>query len=105
MEYQQGRQGTGYLKKKLLEWKFFDLYILKYPEGSQIPPHKDPVPGKRHYRVNLELKKAVLGGKFKAQSTILNFGRLAIFRSDISEHEVTKILAGERIVLSFGLAL
>ena len=47
--WQRGRQGTGYDKMLLLtaRWPLrFDSYLIRYPEGSEIPPHTDPVQGK-----------------------------------------------------------
>lgn len=56
----KGRQGTGYAKLKLLrsERLKMDAYILKYPEGSHIPPHTDPVDSNKHYRLNVVLEKS-----------------------------------------------
>jgi hypothetical protein len=44
--WQSGRQGSGYDKMLLLTapWPVpFDSYLIRYPEGSSVPPHKDPV--------------------------------------------------------------
>lgn len=103
MKWQEGRQKTGYLNKKLFEsTRFsFDLYLLKFPENSYIPKHQDAVSSGKHYRVNLILKEAE-GGEFKCKNTILNWRFLKIFRPDINEHEVTKVTKGTRYVLSFG---
>jgi hypothetical protein len=63
MRWQRGRQGTGYDKLLLLANPFFvpfDLYLLRFPDGTEIPPHQDPVTGKRHYRLNIILKRPVL---------------------------------------------
>lgn len=41
--WDKGRQGTGY-DKMLLITSYpvpFDSYIIRYPEGSEIPPHID----------------------------------------------------------------
>ena len=49
--WQPGRQGTGYDKMLLFTalWPIpFDSYLLRYPEGSEIPPHTDPVQAGRH---------------------------------------------------------
>ena len=40
--WQRGRQGTGYDKMLLLTGRWplpFDSYLIRYPEGSAIPPH------------------------------------------------------------------
>jgi hypothetical protein len=65
--WQRGRQGTGYDKMLLLtaRWPLpFDSYLLRYPEGSEIPPHTDPVTTGRHYRLNIVLKSPKSGGEF-----------------------------------------
>ncbi len=105
-----GRQGTGYFKLKLVECQWpvkFDIYVLKYPLGSQIPYHTDPVPGYRHFRLNWILKRA-LGGVFVPmpqmgiRSYIFRSRRLVIFRPDLVPHEVTEVVWGTRMVLSIG---
>lgn len=96
-----GRQGTGYYKCKLFQSSLLklDLYLLKYPPGSEIPIHSDPVPGRKHYRVNLVLLKGK-GGEFWCERPILLLGRLKIFRSDFP-HSVSKV-EKTRLVLSLG---
>lgn len=51
-----------------------DCYILKYPEGSEIPPHTDPVPGRKHWRMNVVLKRATVGGRLHSISEIRDNG-------------------------------
>lgn len=99
----EGRQGTGYHKLPLVRTSILDLYILRYQEGSYIPYHTDPIPNRRHYRVNVELKRAECGGEFEGDM-LFHWGRLRIFRSD-RPHAVGKIQRGERYVLSLGVAL
>src|SRR3982750_3791869 len=65
LRWQRGRQGTGYDKLLLVANPLlipFDLYLLRFPDGTEIPPHKDPVTGKRHYRLNIILKRPRAGG-------------------------------------------
>lgn len=105
LRWQPGRQGSGYFKMYLANWLFFDVLLLKFPTGSYIDPHTDPIPGKRHFRLNIFLKKAQKGGEF-----VLNCGaqalaggsRWELFRPDIMPHYVTKIDQGTRYVLSIG---
>lgn len=104
IKWEKGRQGTGYKKKLLLQGSFYDIYLLKYEVGDSIPPHKDPVPNKKHFRVNVILKNAV-GGKFVCDNVLFKFGRVIFFRSDIAEHSVTEVIKGTRYVLSIGWAL
>jgi hypothetical protein len=105
MKWEQGRQGTGYQKKLLLsgKWPFpFDLYILRYPEGSEIPPHTDPVQSGKHYRLNVVLKASKEGGEFVCKTPIFQTKRIKLFRPDECEHSVTKVVGSTRYVLSFG---
>lgn len=110
IKWQEGRQKGGYLKFKLLESKrfMFDIYILKFPVGSVVPPHTDPPKkGYRHFRLNIILKKAIEGGRFFMMSKkkvfkAKFFGRIWFFRPDVYMHRVTKIKKGTRYVLSIG---
>ena len=108
MKWQQGRQGTGYYKFKLweLSWPFgCDAYLLRYEVGSYLPPHKDPVHGKRHYRCNFLIRAPEKGGRFKCQNPIINWGWLIVFRSDIHTHSLSPVEIGQRLVLSIGWAI
>lgn len=103
-----GRQKTGYFILPLIwvtkKWSPipFDCYILKYPPGSYIPPHKDEPGFGRHYRINIVLKRSPKGGEFVSQNTIFKRGRVVLFRPDQSQHYVTKVEGGTRYVLSIG---
>lgn len=103
--WEPGRQRTGYEKmllatnRKLLP---FDLYLLRYGVGSHVPPHTDPVDGKRHFRLNVVLREAQAGGEFRTSNTIFSTRRIKIFRPDASEHSVSPITQGSRLVLSLG---
>jgi hypothetical protein len=108
MRWQRGRQGTGYDKLLLLANPLvvpFDLYLLRFPEGTEIPPHQDPVTGKRHYRLNIILKRSRTGGEFICSNPIFETKRIKLFRSDVSVHSVTKVQGGSRYVLSLGWVL
>jgi hypothetical protein len=104
----KGRQNTGYEKLKLLEIGYnmrgIDLYILKYNVGDSIPYHIDPIPNRRHFRLNIEIIKGI-GGELLVDEPIFRFWRVCLFRSDRTLHKVTEVLKGRRIVLSFGLAI
>lgn len=105
--WERGRQLSGYDKLLLLQskWLKFDCYLLRFPTGSGIKPHNDPVPGWRHYRLNIVLKKAH-GGRFICPNVTWRWGqRAAFFRSDIATHSVTEVLQGTRWVLSIGWLL
>lgn len=107
--WKTGRQSSGYSKMALLEslWPIpFDLYLLKFPEGSEIPEHVDKVDeGFKHYRLNIILKKSISGGEFLTEKSIINWSRIKFFRPDISKHSVTKVVGGSRYVLSFGFLI
>jgi hypothetical protein len=108
LRWQRGRQGTGYDKLLLLVNPFlipFDLYLLRFPDGTEIPPHRDPVTGRRHYRLNIILKRPRAGGEFKCEAPIFETKRIKLFRSDLSLHSVTRVEGGTRYVLSLGWAL
>ncbi len=103
--WQRGRQGTGYDKMLLLtaHWPLpFDSYLIRYPEGAEIPPHTDPVQAGRHYRLNIVLKSSPSGGEFVCATPIYASRRIKLFRPDACEHSVTRVVGGSRYVLSLG---
>jgi hypothetical protein len=106
-----GRQNTGYKKLKIFQFLNMDCYLLKYNEGDYIPLHTDPVPGRKHYRLNVILKKPIEGGELYFRDSPNQFyleeqtSRIQLFRSDLVEHCVSEIKRGTRIVLTFGIAL
>lgn len=102
-----GRQGTGYAKMLLAtsSWPIgFDLYLLRYEKGQGITRHTDPVPGKRHYRINVELIRGK-GGQFHCEGQYRKWGPMIFFRSDINPHWVDPVEEGRRIVVSLGWVL
>jgi hypothetical protein len=102
--WERGRQGTGYWKLKLFSSTMLmvDMWLLWYAVGVGIPTHSDPIPGYKHYRLNLILWQARAGGHFLADWPILNCPRLKVFRSD-HPHSVSRVERGVRVVLSVGL--
>lgn len=103
--WQRGRQASGYDKMLLLTgyWPLpFDMYLLRFPTGSEIPPHVDQVSSGRHFRLNLLLRRAKSGGEFICQDPLYQSRRIKYFRPDISQHSVSKVLAGSRLLLSIG---
>jgi len=98
---------TGYRIFTIFYSKKFrwDTYLFHYKEGSHIPKHKDPSKHGRHFRFNIELKKAEQGGKFICQNVIFKWWRFCLFRADSNYHRVTTIEKGSRWVLSFGATL
>lgn len=103
MKWVPGRQGGGYQKLSLLRLKSADAYLLRYPAGSFVRFHTDEVPGFKHYRLNVVLRKARLGGDFQLLGRpLLAFWRFRLFRPDRYAHAVEPVVKGERLVLSVG---
>jgi hypothetical protein len=107
--WQLGRQGSGYFKRLILSSSFpvpFDIYILKYPNGSHIDWHTDPVLNYKHYRLNIFLRQPSQGGQFSCeQKPILSNKYFQFFRPDINKHKVDKIIGSTRYVLSIGFLI
>ncbi len=80
----------------------FDSYLIRYPEGSEIPPHTDQVTTGRHYRLNIILKSPREGGEFICAKPIFATRRIKLFRPDACEHSVTRVVGGNRYVFSLG---
>lgn len=107
-QWERGRKNSGYDKMLLLTgmWPIpFDCYLIRYPEGSQIKPHTDPVQVGRHFRLNIVLKEADVGGVFICDNPIFSSRWLNIFRPDVSEHRVTQVIFGSRYIFSIGWVL
>lgn len=106
--WEQGRQNSGYKKRKLFQFvsKYIciDSYLIHYPLGSKIPPHKDPVNGYKHYRLNFIYKRAARGGNLYVDGLPVK-SRLSFLKPDRQEHRVTTIRKGMRKVFSLGLAI
>ncbi len=103
--WEAGRQLSGYDKMFLLGsnyWLKFDLYLLRFKEGSYIQPHTDKVAHGKHYRLNIVLKNAAAGGEFYCGDPIFETKRIKLFRPDICEHSVSNVLKGNRYLLSLG---
>lgn len=89
-KWTEGRQGNGY--KKLCLWSLinFDIYLLKFPVGSLVPTHKDPVLGKEHHRLNIWLRRPLGGILWTRASSHGNVkyhpDRMFKFRPDLVWH-------------------
>lgn len=99
MKWKKGRQGEGYEVLTLIssKWLGIDLHIIYYPPFGEIPPHKDEVKGKRHYRLNFVLKGK---GYFKCHK-YSQWWRFVYFRPDLYTHAF-KNLNKSRYVVSLG---
>lgn len=106
-KWQNGRQKSGYDKLPIISasWLNFDLWLLRFKPGAYIAPHVDTVTDRRHYRLNIFIKPAKVGGVFRAGTVIYQNKFLAFFRPDISTHSVSKVESGTRYVLSLGFTL
>lgn len=93
----KGRQNANYSKLKLWSFWRLDGWIIKC-DNSEIPPHTDPVPGRKHFRLNVTIKGR---DKFHGK-TIFKWWRICFFRPDVNGHWVEK---SSWIILSFGFAL
>lgn len=105
LRWKAGRQHTGYEKMLLLANPFilpFDCYLLRYRPGTAIPEHTDPVDEKKHFRLNLVIRKAKAGGEFFCSEPIYESTRIKYFRPDLARHSVSLVEAGTRYVLSIG---
>lgn len=106
MKWKKGRQDGGYevltlFSKKLpFLLKGMDCHLLKYVEGSFIPPHIDKNENGNHHRINVVLKSCK-GGDFVCDKAFRIFNRIFYFRPDKFQHSVTKCF-GTRYVLSIG---
>lgn len=67
-----------------------------------MPPHVDRVARGRHYRLNIILRRARTGGEFACARTLYASSRIKLFRPDEETHSVTRIVSGNRWVLSIG---
>ena len=112
MEWDRGRQDSGYFKKKLFESKLLkcDLYLLKIPGGVGVPAHVDEAPvGYNHWRFNIELGSlkhtgcTIIRGWYNAwfqHAEEMKF-RVVLFNASNVNHEY---VAGEKTAyfISFG---
>jgi hypothetical protein len=108
LRWENGRENTGHQQLLLIinPWVIpFNCYLLRFPEGSQIPPHRDTVRSGRHFRLNIIVKRSPSGGEFVCANPILHTRRLNFFRSDSSTHSVTPVVGGTRYVISIGWLL
>lgn len=107
MKWIAGRQPGGYLKLPLFRLRRLrtDCYLIRYPAGTGVRFHTDPVEGRRHYRLNVVLRRPRSGGAFRMLGRpLLAFWRVYLFRPDRYAHTVETVQKGERWVFSLGVA-
>lgn len=125
LAWDNGRQGTGYLKAAVSDSKFQDIkkrslealsadvackhdcYVIRYPLFSHIPPHVDDAPfGTEHWRMNAIIQASEQGGIFGLEERSLDLleGDGVIFRADKMRHRVSTVNGNvERYVWSVGV--
>jgi len=125
-EWDRGRQDTGYQKSAvdpddpaiaaLIARSLTTLYpgprhghdawLLRYPEGSDIPPHVDPPlrDRARHARLNAVIAAPPAGGLLALDGVevALAVGDAVVFYPDRVRHEVSAVTGGERWIWSVG---
>lgn len=88
----------------LLRSKRLNIYLVRYPEGHRVGPHLDMISEGRLYKLNFVLIKPKEGGEFSCERNLCNlFGRIVLFRPDLHQHQVARIVRGNRWLLSFAL--
>ena len=105
MRWEMGRQGGGYRKMKLFssEKRKMDIYLLHFPEGSEVPIHIDPAPeGFIHQRLNIFLKRPKEGGQIFVEGPVLNIGPFNLFMASVWRHLMTRVTKGSAYILSIG---
>ena len=107
--FKEGRQGAGYevmtlfsVKLPFAKLRGFDLHVLRYKSGTNIPSHVDKVASGKHHRINWVIKHPVRGGKFRCDHCHRVTKNIIYFRPDLYHHEVTKVRGGSRVAISFG---
>jgi hypothetical protein len=83
-----------------------DCWLLRYLEGSSIPPHVDEVSsGLEHYRFNALIQAPEEGGQLwvSGKPVPLEVGDAYVFRPDVEQHWVDVIKRGTRLVWSVGM--
>lgn len=124
--WDRGRQDTGYLKSAVDRDDPFiaaliarslaalypgprhghDAWLLRYPDGSSIPPHVDPpmTDGARHARLNAIIAQPPGGGVLQLDGEVvaLAAGDAVVFYPDRVRHQVSQVAGGERWIWSVG---
>lgn len=80
LRWTKGRQIGEYLILPLVRHAKipFDCYIIKYPVGSSIPRHTDPIKkGLAHHRLNFVFKKCKAGGEYQGEY-VWKWGRVNV---------------------------
>jgi hypothetical protein len=100
LRWEKGQQNTGYDKLLIAVNPLlipFDCYVPRFPDGTEIPPHRDPIKGGRHYRLNIVVKRSPSGGDFICANRIFQSTRINVFRPDVSTHSVSRVVGGNPV--------
>ena len=104
-EWEPGRQGSGYFKLRVFAFKYLDCFLIKFPNGSYIDKHTDPVDYGSAFRLNIILMRANDGGKFDCEGgPIWSWSRFTLFRPDKQPHSVSEV-KGYRLMVSVGIVI
>lgn len=97
---------TSIINRTFLYTQRFAINLVTYSEGHFVSRHLDMVSSGRLYKLNFVLVRPKQGGIFETEGVIFSlFNRIILFRPDLYEHSVTKIVSGKRVLLSFALRL
>lgn len=79
-----------------------ESYFIYYPAGTRMHPHKDPVPKGEYWRMGVVITGADKGGvlSINGKQITLKVGDGYLFEAAGSEHEVSEVEEGERIVFT-----
>ena len=103
------RERTGLVARALVHVgtpfeDYWDVYLIRYQDGSHIPPHRDDAQhGRRHRRLNALLRAPRSGGELWIAGTRVELavGDAVAFDPDLDEHSVTRV-DGDRLLFSVG---
>jgi len=84
----------------LAEGGSWDCYLLRFPVGSHVPTHHDPVRGRRHFRLNVTLRGAPESVELLGPA-IARGHRWVLFRPDVVSHRLAPV-ERPRLELSIG---
>jgi len=105
VRWRRGRQGTGYdtmLRRAAARPLGLNSDLIRCPDGSEGPPHTDPVEHGRYCRLKRVLKRSPAAGEFVCANSIYSSARIKLFRPGRREHGVTRVVGGSRWLLSLG---
>ena len=101
MKWHVGRQNYFYEKLKIYSFLNVDCYLIRYSPGCAVAYHTDDVPGKKHYRLNIQLKG--INRLCELDRLTKKQRRFTLFRADKLHSFGVTLEKG--LILSFGVAL